>query len=326
MDEIRWFAPNRFGTLVVPRLRDLGLAIALEGDRPARLALAMDAQVAGVAYAYAARRRVPLLHYLWDLPPWCIGRGRPDWVWYLWGRYLRLPRLGRRYPERPGYYSRLRFVATRARAVWVPSAATAASVWEHFGLACRQVPFCYDSERFTGASAPAPSPVARPASLLSVSRLTPQKNHRAVIAAAARFEPKLAVRIIGDGPERGALERLAADLDVPCAIARGLSEADMVDAYRSAGVVVCPSRFEGFGLTPLEAIACGTPVVASDIPPHREFLGTAPHYFAVDDGEGLVRAIAAARRSPPPSPTVLADLTIEAAAQRFLAGLTPHLG
>jgi glycosyltransferase involved in cell wall biosynthesis len=326
VDDIRWFAPNRFCTLVVPRLRDLGLAIALDGDRPARLAIAMDAQVAGAAYAYAARRRVPLIHYVWDLPPWRIGRGRPDWVWSLLGRYLQLPRLGRRYPERPRYYSRLRFVATHARAVWVPSAATAASVREHFAVSCRQVPFCYDSERFTLAPGPGLDPAARSASLLTVSRLTPQKNQRAVIAAAARFEPKLAVRIIGDGPERGALERLAGDLEVPYAIERGLSGAEMVGAYRAAGVVVCPSRFEGFGLTPLEALACGTPVVASDIPPHREFLGTAPHYFAVDDTDSLVRAIGAARHSPPPPRAVLRDLTIEAAAQRFLAGVTPHLG
>src|SRR5205814_3833374 len=40
MDDVRWFAPNRFCTLVVPRLRDRGLVIALDGDRPARLAIA----------------------------------------------------------------------------------------------------------------------------------------------------------------------------------------------------------------------------------------------------------------------------------------------
>src|SRR5437868_13513887 len=69
-DDIRWFAPNRFCTLVVPRLRTLGLTIALEGDRPARLAIAMDAQVAAGAYRYAARHRWPLIQYVWDLPPW----------------------------------------------------------------------------------------------------------------------------------------------------------------------------------------------------------------------------------------------------------------
>jgi glycosyltransferase involved in cell wall biosynthesis len=99
----------------------------------------------------------------------------------------------------------------------------------------------------------------------------------------------------------------------------------MVTAYRRAEVVVCPSRFEGFGLTPMEAIACGRPVVVSDIPPHREFLGTAPRFFAVGDDDGLAAAIAAARAGTPPAPEGLRALRIEAAVERFGAGLAPYL-
>ena len=319
MDDVRWFAPNRFCTLVVPRLRERGLSIALDGDAPARLAIAMDAQVAAEAYRYAARRPCPLVHYVWDLPPWWLGRGRHDWVWLVGGHYLRFPRLGRRYAARRGFYSRLRYVAAHAAGVWVPSEATAASVRERFGVDCRRVPFCFDSDRFT------PAPAARRRGLLSVSRLTPHKNHAAVIRAAARLEPGLPVRVIGSGWERASLERLAATLDVPCTIESDVGEAEVVAAYRAAEVVVCPSRFEGFGLTPLEAIATATPVVASDIPPHREFLGASPHFFTLDDDDGLVAAIQAARSGPPPAPDVLARVTIEAAAERFANGLAPLL-
>jgi glycosyltransferase involved in cell wall biosynthesis len=100
----------------------------------------------------------------------------------------------------------------------------------------------------------------------------------------------------------------------------------MVAAYRTAEVVVCPRRFEGFGLTPVEATACAAPVVVSDIPPHREFLGTAPHFFTLDDDASVLRAIAAARSRPPRSGDILDGLTIEAAADRFFAALAPHLG
>ena len=320
MDDVRWFAPNRFCTLVVPRLHDRGLVIALEGDRPARLAIAMDAQVAAEAYRYAARHRCPLIHYVWDLPPWWLGRGRHDWVWLVAGRYVRFPRLGRRYAARRGFYSRLRYVAAHAAAVWVPSAATATSVRARFGVDCRQVPFCFDSDRFTTA------PTARRRGLLTGSHLTPHKNHTAVIRAAALLEPKTPVRIIGKGPERASLERLAATLGVPCTFESDLTEAEMVTAYRTAEVVVCPSRFEGFGLTPLEAIACRTPVVVSDIPPHREWLGTAPYFFTLDDDDSLVTAIEAARGGPGPEPDVLSGVTIDAAAERFRVGLMPYLG
>src|ERR1700758_1877362 len=140
MDDIRWFAPNRFCAMVVPRLQELGLTIALDGDRPARLAVAMDAQVAAVACRYATRHRCPLVHYVWDLPPWRLGVGRPDWVWLVGDRYFRLPRPLGGYRERRGYYSRLRYVAAHAREVWVPSAATAQDVRERFRVACREVP------------------------------------------------------------------------------------------------------------------------------------------------------------------------------------------
>jgi glycosyltransferase involved in cell wall biosynthesis len=325
LDDIRWFAPNRFCTLVVPRLREHGLAIALDGDRPARLAIAMDAQVAAAAYRYAVRHRCLFLHYVWDLPPWWLGRGRHDWVWLVAGHYLRLPWWGRRYTARRGFYSRLRFAAAHACAVWVPSAATAASVRQRFGVDCRQVPFCYDSDRFTPAPPAPPAPPAQSAGLLSVSRLEPHKNHAAVIRAAARVQPRMPVRIIGSGPERGALERQAAELGVPCTIESDVSEKEVLEAYRVAEVVVCPSRFEGFGLTPMEGIACGIPTVASDIPPHREFLGASPHFFTLDDDDSLVAAIAAARAGPPPSRDGLSRLSIDAAAQRFLGGLTPYL-
>jgi glycosyltransferase involved in cell wall biosynthesis len=161
--------------------------------------------------------------------------------------------------------------------------------------------------------------------LLSVSHLTPHKNHAAVIRAAARLEPKTPVRIIGKGPERASLERLAATLGVRCTFESELTEIEMVTAYQTAEVVVCPSTFEGFGLTPMEAIATATPLVVSDIPPHREFLGTSPQFFTLDDDESLVVAIGAARAGPPPARATLSDVTIDAAVERFWVGLMPYL-
>src|SRR5260370_40198555 len=177
MDDARWFAPNRLCTLVGRRRRELGPTIGLGGDRPARLAIAMDAQVAAVAYVYSARRHSALIHYVWDLPPWRLGSGRPDWVWYGLRRYWRLPRPGRGYAARRGYCSRLRFVARHAREVWVPSALTAASVRQFFGVPSRRVPFCYDSDRFRPAPGPAPVPSApRPDVLRTITRVCPTHN------------------------------------------------------------------------------------------------------------------------------------------------------
>ena len=49
--------------------------------------------------------------------------------------------------------------------------------------------------------------------------------------------------------------------------------------YSGAAGFVYPSVYEGFGLPPLEAMACGCPVAVSDIPAHREVCGSTAIYF-----------------------------------------------
>ena len=329
---LRWFAPNRNCGLVVPVLRTAGFAIATEGEEPADLVVAMDEQCAVADFEFARRHGCPLLLYLWDLPPWRLGMGRPDVVFEWRGRVRRVPRILGGFPERSGYYSRLHFVAHHAAAVWAPSTLTASDLAARFQIEARVVPFCYDSTRFRPAmpSAECRAPSAEHAEgrapspeLLSVSRLVPHKNHDAVIRAAARMMPRPTVHLIGQGPEAETLERLAADLEVTLELTtEWQSDEAIVAAYQRATVVVAPSRFEGFGLTPMEGVAMGVPTVASDIPPHREHLGDAVHYFGLEDELSLVAAIRTAMERGPADAARVAHLTIEQAAARFATHLT----
>jgi glycosyltransferase involved in cell wall biosynthesis len=325
VDDLRWFAPNPYAGLIVPELRRLGLTIATDGARPARLALAMSGSSAGDAWRYARARHTQLLVYLWDLPPRGTGRGRPDPVWWAAGRFLRIPRPWGGYAQRRGYYSRLRYIAARAEGVWVPSVMTREIVAERFGVTAERVPYCYDSTRFVPAEAGAAEPKPSPPTLLTVSRLQPHKNQAAVLRAAAALDHPVQVRLIGRGPERASLESLAAALGVRCRVETEADDATVTRAYREAAVAVCPSRFEGFGLTPIEAVASGVPVVASDIPPHREFVGGVARLVSPDDPAALAAAIAEALRSPPDDPASVRELSIPAAASRFLASLQPFL-
>ncbi len=330
MDEVRWFAPNSYCALPVPALREAGLRIALDGDAPARLAFAADNQCVVGAWEYAARHRCPLAVYLWDLPPWRLGGGAPDWVFPLGGRIRRIPRLIGGYPERAGYYSRIHWAARRAAAVWCPSTQTASDVRARFGLEACRVPFCYDSDRFVPAAAPWNGRAREVPVVLAVSRLVPHKDHASLVMAAALVAAKPLVRIIGEGPEAPRLVALARELGVGLELTGRVDADQVVAAYRQAHVVVAPSRFEGLGLSAIEAVACGTPAVASQIPSHREFLNGLVTFFPPGDVEALARAITDIVSRPRPAPRAAGspfpELTIEACAGRLHPRLEQVLG
>jgi glycosyltransferase involved in cell wall biosynthesis len=72
--------------------------------------------------------------------------------------------------------------------------------------------------------------------------------------------------------------------------------------YSGARALVFPSDDEGFGLPTVEALACGTPVVACDIPALREVLADRATFVAADDLTGLLAAAAVVRRPAPDPP------------------------
>jgi len=81
-----------------------------------------------------------------------------------------------------------------------------------------------------------------------------------------------------------------------------VSDDDLAAIYTGAHALVFPSDDEGFGLPPVEALACGTPVAASDVPAVREVLGDRVTLTEVGDLQALVRAAEAAHRPAPEPP------------------------
>jgi len=104
--------------------------------------------------------------------------------------------------------------------------------------------------------------------LVAVCRLVPQKGVDVAVRALAeirRDHPDAVLVVFGDGDQRDALVRLAADLGVGDALYLPGRAGDVAAWLARAEVVVHPVRWEGFGLALLEAMLVGRPVVASAV-------------------------------------------------------------
>ena len=97
-----------------------------------------------------------------------------------------------------------------------------------------------------------------------------------------------------------------------------VSDDDLAAIYTGAHALVVPSDEEGFGLTPVEALACGTPVVATDVPAIREVMRDRATLVDVHDLDGLLAAAESTRRPAPPPPDWTWDQAAAATWQVYL--------
>lgn len=129
--------------------------------------------------------------------------------------------------------------------------------------------------------------------VLTTSRLVPQKGVDVAIRALAQLPSDHVLVVLGEGPERAALEQLAHTLGVRVFMPGRVP--DVAAWLRRASVYVQPSRWEGFGLGVLEAMHAGLPVVASRVSSLPELVveGETGLLVPPNDPEALAAAIAA---------------------------------
>ena len=144
--------------------------------------------------------------------------------------------------------------------------------------------------------------------------------------AAAEAASELGMKLVVVGPSRDAtlvhaLERHGADV-------RGyVSKSELVELYRGAAALLLPSRYEGFGLPVIEAMASGTPVVAAPDAAMREIAGDAAVFVEpADFAAGIRRALADRDRLVEAGLRRAAQFSWEETARRTLAVYREVLG
>lgn len=171
-------------------------------------------------------------------------------------------------------------------------------------------------------------PTSDPASAAGavvVASLIPLKNIELVLRAWAvlpRDLQRQGLNIVGDGPAAKPLEQLAARLGIGgnVTFAGRLPHAEVAEMMRRSRVLVLPSFSEGHPRAVLEALACGVPVILSDIDSHQELLTTAAGAATLVRSEDIAMCASALGRllgAPPVQWLAISRLAREAAVTHY---------
>jgi glycosyltransferase involved in cell wall biosynthesis len=128
--------------------------------------------------------------------------------------------------------------------------------------------------------------------LVAASRLHAEKGLPALLRALAELPPSLRLAVVGVGPDRETLERLAQVLDLSARVKFLGWRSDVLSIIGAADIFVHPSLHEALPSAVIEAVALGRCVVASDVSGVRDILGDEAYGRIVPPGD--VRALVAA--------------------------------
>ena len=163
------------------------------------------------------------------------------------------------------------------------------SSWDKMHVVRCGVPFDRLPPRAVGGGSP---------TVICVGRLSPEKGQTGLLRAFARLRakhPDAVLRLVGDGPDRDALERLAVELGIDGAVsfAGRLPEQETLAEIARADMLVLPSFMEGLPIVLMEAMALGVPVISSRIAGIPELVtdGKTGLLFAPSDWDELAQCI-----------------------------------
>jgi N-acetyl-alpha-D-glucosaminyl L-malate synthase BshA len=170
----------------------------------------------------------------------------------------------------PRFQPLTQFTVRASDGITAPSRWLAEEAYRNLGLdrdiAIEVIPNFVDTDRFRPPGGTRKNP-ARHRVLTHVSNFRPLKRVEDVVRifASVRTEVPARLQLVGDGPERPRIEALVHSLGLSDHVRFFGERVALVELLQGSDVFLLPSSTESFGLAALEAMACGVPVVASDV-------------------------------------------------------------
>lgn len=126
-----------------------------------------------------------------------------------------------------------------------------------------------------------------PKSLIMVSRFASSKDQETVIRATKMIDKEATLRLVGDGENLVHCKQVAKECEVEDRVQFLGARADVADLIAESYIGIQSSNWEGFGLTAVEIMACGKPVVATNVDGLKQVVEGAGELFPVGDVDAL---------------------------------------
>lgn len=269
--KIAHFFYNEFGRRFCDYLPDSIEFIDNACDESADLIYCGTASMLRNAMHAKLEYKKPLICWVWDIP-------------YNWKTWAMTPEESIFNP--PGSFSNVPDIVNmlhQCDLVISASKHTQRVLREKFKIASEQIYFYTDMSLMTNQSKSGEK------GIVQISRIVSHKRFEISIDAVQNIDATLIC--IGGSKNEVYFKKLQAHAKRNVTFLHKISREQVIAELVKATVLVSPSIFEGWGLSPIEAIVCGTPIILNDMPVFREVYGDAAIYHKQDDVEDLRQKI-----------------------------------
>ncbi|MBU0791957.1 MAG: glycosyltransferase family 4 protein [Gammaproteobacteria bacterium] len=267
---ISYFYPNRLHALFIPYAKKHQFQLNYCTEK-ADLIYCGSASQLGNALAAKEKHKKPLICWVWDLP----------YGWRSWTRDIQ------EFQANAHRDRQIKAIIAMLKAcdkVLCGSKYTQRILKEKYSIESEQLYFYIDTEGIDGT----PPHAHASGHIIQISRFALNKRFDNSIRAAAGIGQKL---ICAGTGRYNKLENLARELNADVEFYCNKSTETVMGLLKSAGILVSPSLHEGWGMTPIEALYCGIPVLLSDLEVFKEIYGDKVPYHRKDDINDMKKKI-----------------------------------